>query len=266
MTEVKPSFAVKVDVTNPGQFFACCGLLELAHRVWPGAEGWFDRDKFNLSIKDGSAALNELFKKLTEVEFRQLDPDDDYSTPIEIASPFGLRLDWWRDEQYGGKRLKPWAGSMRNLRIARALQNASRQGTSPDESNVLFFGAVVYEPGRPDQKVEPFYFDSRRGSYSKSIDIGFMPDALEMPTVAYPATELLCLVGLQRCRPAVTDTARLFDYFTWAVPLPCTVTPAASCGLLRGMGEKRFQFQNAFRTGQKKHKCFLSAIPLGGRT
>ena len=26
-----------VDLTNPGQFFACCGVLELAARLWPGA-------------------------------------------------------------------------------------------------------------------------------------------------------------------------------------------------------------------------------------
>jgi len=31
-----PSITVTVDVTNPGQFFACCGLLELADRLWPG--------------------------------------------------------------------------------------------------------------------------------------------------------------------------------------------------------------------------------------
>jgi hypothetical protein len=36
---------VAVDPTNPGQFFACCGLLELADRLWPGAEGWFDLDQ-----------------------------------------------------------------------------------------------------------------------------------------------------------------------------------------------------------------------------
>lgn len=36
-----PSITVAVDPTNPGQFFACCGLLELADRLWPGAEGWF---------------------------------------------------------------------------------------------------------------------------------------------------------------------------------------------------------------------------------
>ena len=37
---------INVDPTNPGQFFACCGLLELADRLWPGAEGWFEGGQF----------------------------------------------------------------------------------------------------------------------------------------------------------------------------------------------------------------------------
>ena len=41
MTIPEPTIRVNVDPTNPGQFFACCGLLELADRLWPGAEGWF---------------------------------------------------------------------------------------------------------------------------------------------------------------------------------------------------------------------------------
>jgi CRISPR-associated protein Csx14 len=261
----EPKFWINVDIMNPGQFFACCGLLELAHRLWDGAEGWFEGQTFYIAIKKGAGTLEHLLGKITAAELRQLDPDDDYSAPIEIELPFNLRLDWWTDEQYGGKRLKVWAGSMRNVRIARALQSALRERVDMDAPTILSYGAVVYEPGRPEQKVEPFYFDSRRGSYSKSIDIGFMPDTLNMPTIAYPATELLCLVGLQRCRPAATDTARVFDYFTWAVPLPSPITPAASCGLLPAVGAKGFRFENAFRTGQKKHKCFLNAIPLGGR-
>ena len=45
MTETsKAAVRVRVDPTNPGQFFACCGLLELADRLWNGAEGWFDRE------------------------------------------------------------------------------------------------------------------------------------------------------------------------------------------------------------------------------
>jgi CRISPR-associated protein Csb3 len=41
MSHLDASLKVKVQVTNPGHFFACCGLLEIAHRIWPGAEGWF---------------------------------------------------------------------------------------------------------------------------------------------------------------------------------------------------------------------------------
>ena len=43
MTKVEPTIRIPVDLTNPGQFFACCGLLELASRLWPGAEGWFEK-------------------------------------------------------------------------------------------------------------------------------------------------------------------------------------------------------------------------------
>jgi CRISPR-associated protein Csb3 len=43
--EPRPNITIPVDLTNPGQFFACCGLLELADRLWPGAEGWFEATK-----------------------------------------------------------------------------------------------------------------------------------------------------------------------------------------------------------------------------
>ena len=42
MKNNSPTISIPVDVTNPGQFFACCGLFELAGRLWPGTEAWFD--------------------------------------------------------------------------------------------------------------------------------------------------------------------------------------------------------------------------------
>ncbi|MBI4454814.1 MAG: hypothetical protein HY644_02830 [Acidobacteria bacterium] len=48
MNDREPDIRVPVDLTNPGQFFACCGLLELADRLWPGAQAWFDRRGFCL--------------------------------------------------------------------------------------------------------------------------------------------------------------------------------------------------------------------------
>lgn len=261
----KPNFTINVDVTNPGQFFACCGLLELAHRLWPGAEGWFEDQRFLIRLVNGTTGtFADLVRAITAVDFRQVDSQDDYSSPIEILHPFNMRLDWWKDEQGGGKRLKVWAGSMRNVRIARAMQQALPNQDDAGFSSLLYYGAVVFEPNRPDQKVEPFYFDSRRGSYARSIDIGFTPDSLEMTTIAYPATELLCLIGLQRCRPAFTNKDRTFEYYAWSVPLPCPVVPAVTCGILDNVGRIGFRFEAAFRTGQKKHKCFLTAIPVKG--
>src|SRR5580704_15925480 len=41
MRSPEPDIDIDVDLRNPGQFFACCGILELAAQLWPGSEGWF---------------------------------------------------------------------------------------------------------------------------------------------------------------------------------------------------------------------------------
>jgi CRISPR-associated endonuclease/helicase Cas3 len=255
-----PTIMVKVDSTNPGQFFACCGLLELADRLWGGAKGWFGDGKFY--VADGGT-LRELLTAVGTSELGQLDPGDDFSSPIELGPPFRLRLDWWTDERAGGKALKVWAGSMRSVRIARAMRHALLRPELQEEG-MFDRGMVVLDPTEPDKKVEPYYFDGRRGANAQALDIGFAPDALHMTTAAYPAVEFLCLVGLQRCRPRPTDTPRVFDYYTWSIPLEVPVLPASVCGLLGGVGGTGYRFENAFRTDQRKHKAFLPSIRLGG--
>ena len=56
MTNPKPSIQIPVDLTNPCQFFACCDLLELADRLWPGALGWFASG--SLSKRDRDDGFN----------------------------------------------------------------------------------------------------------------------------------------------------------------------------------------------------------------
>ena len=68
MTEEKPNISVNVDVTNPGQFFACCGLLELAGRVSPGAEGWFEKASFCLHTGP-FLTLSRLLSEIMAMEF-----------------------------------------------------------------------------------------------------------------------------------------------------------------------------------------------------
>ncbi|HJT75892.1 MAG TPA: hypothetical protein VJ739_01715 [Gemmataceae bacterium] len=257
---------VSVDARNPGQFFACCGLLELADRLLGGVEGWFEGPQFLIRPANGNGkTLGDVIRAIAQAHCKQLDPDDEMSSPIELPPPFGMRLDWWQETDASGRAnpLKVWAGSMRNVRIARAMQSALAKAELQTET--LFDRAmVVYDPGAPDKKVEPFYFDSRRGANAQPLDIGFSPDPLQITTAAYPAVEFLCLVGLQRCRPRPTERPRVFDYYSWSVPLGVAVLPAAVCGFIPAVGAQGYRFENGFRTDQRKHKSFLPSTPIGG--
>jgi CRISPR-associated protein Csb3 len=244
-----------VDVTNPGQFFACCGLFDLASRLNPEAKAWFAPGFFFVS---DTPPLPELIGLLRGVLLVQTDPEDTTASPIEISSPFSLRLDWWKSRARADSDLKVWAGTMESFRIARAMQNALRADAFASE-DLLNTGVVAYDPDAPDKKVEPFYFDARRGPNAHSRDVGFAPNDLGLTTIASPAVELLCLIGLQRTRPVRTDQPRVFDYHAWSSPLPAPLAPAAVAGLLPALGGPRYRFESWFRTGQRKHKAFLTA-------
>ncbi len=258
MTTPEASIRINVDPTNPGQFFACCGLLELADRLWNEAEGWFEKREFCIAVNGN---IHDLVRAISTAELIQLDPENNTSSPIQIDKPFRpLRLDWWQDELAGGKELKVWAGTMESVRIARAMQHALRDARFL--SSALFdVGLIAYDPGDPEKKIEPYYFDARRGPNAHSRDVGFSPNDLQMKTTAFPAVELLCLCGLQRCLPAKTNRPRMFQYVTWAKPLVPALLPPVVTGQLALSGTFTYRFENWYRTGQRKHKAFRSAVP-----
>jgi CRISPR-associated protein Csb3 len=266
---VSATIRIPVDVTNPGQFFACCGLLELAARLWPGTTAAFGRDGFIVDPSDAAATLGTLlqeFKHSTLQAGERADGDDgeDESndalvSPMSLGSPFHLTLNWWED-----KALKPWAGSMDAQRIFIAMR-AAIDPTNTDPLNDL---RVVNDPPDPSKpkgkpkKREPFYFDSRRGGNAKSLDVGFAPDAFSMTSAACPAVESLCVIGLQRFRPMPTDRPRVFVYRAWTTAFPPSVAAAAACDQVPGVSGEVFRFENAFRTDQRKHKGFLPATRI----
>lgn len=259
MSSSDASIRIDVDVTNPGQFFACCGLLELADRLREGAEGWFEERRF--CIHSGGT-LAELIQAVVQAELIQLDASDNTSSAIEVRSPFrALRLDWWHDTYSGGRELKVWAGTMESVRIARAMQNAMK-AEEFKKPELLDIGLIAYDPENQSKKVEPYYFDARRGPNAHSRDVGFSPNDLQLTTTAFPAVELLCLVGLQRCLPARTKQSRVYDYVLWSTPIPPVLLGSVVAGEIPSLSTARYRFENWYRTGQKKHKAFRSATPV----
>jgi hypothetical protein len=241
MGSPKPNITIPVDLTNPGQFFACCGLLELADRRWPDVEGWFSRGSFSIISSGAACSLAALLEVLDEGAVEQLDPQDNAASALRLAIVSPMLLNWWHDERSGGKQLKPWAGKQFAPLIFRLMNRAAAK--APLASPFDYSEAVFDSKGDKAKKkaISPFYFDARREG--TSLDLGFSTDEQKMSVEAYPAVEWLALVGLQRFRPYIDDTTqpRSFVYTAWTEFLPVAVAavmvsgivPVCSCGSFR---------------------------------
>ena len=238
-----------VDLTNPGQFFGCCGVFELAQRLWPDVTAHFAGRQFVVS----GGNLNELITKTAQASLEVLEPANQTSSALRLGAPFDLRIDWWKVE----RGLKTWAGRMSVDRIATSLQQ-----DLPNTLSHNFFddGHVIF--GADGKKVEPYYFDGRRGATALPIDVGFSSDALSLETVAFAATEFFTLLGLQRFRPCEVKL-RTYRYRAWRASLPVTLAALAASDSIPDDGPL-FQFESAYRTDQRKHKAFKPAIPVHG--
>ncbi len=266
MSHPEPSIRVNVDVTNPGQFFACCGLLELADRLWPGAEGWFEDGEFCLHCQPSIASPNQIFSELLGCP--EFHPDITKRSalagskrkllPVNITFPeSALKIDWWRDELVApAKRsretcaksaFKTWSGNQSPQQIIYDRLLPALRQVMAAEGN--WFHVRVSLSGR-------FGFDHT--SAVKAIDVGWSPDAQNTTVNTSPAIELLAMCGLQRFRPA-SRTRSVFAYCTWPFPAAVPVAAALAAGVVTQANRHGYYFTIEQRGD---YKYFSIADPL----
>lgn len=267
MSETTQTIRIRVDVTNPGQFFACCGLLELASRLSaaknPPVQGCFEgRHSFLLM---NAPALMAIIKAAADAELTAKTPTDRPQTPLWIGSPFNLLVDWWRYESRETGKLKTWAGQMSVYDIALDMRRTMSLACDSPE----FVVDALLEAPSSTNECEPFYFDSMRALSANRRDVGFSVDALKkgsihVKTVCCPAVEFLCLIGLQRARPRLSlkerGKERAYDYCTWTEPIPIELLPVAIAGQLTSFGVSTYRFINPSRA--KDYRAFMPATPI----
>lgn len=250
----QPSIKVAVDPTNPGQFFACCGLLELADRLWPGAEGWFAEDggEFYVASRDEKSTLRELLSILvmhppTPIERLEINGLEVPKIIAPLAFSFNggataLTLDAWTQirvskgqaEVISSPPWNFWSGQQTSMRIWSALRAelvAQMAGWNWEQMQDLF-SRRLFQKGR-------FGFDP--GPAWNPLDIGFSPNEQGIDVESSPAVELLAAVGLQRFRPVMNDGRDGFDYFTWHSPYSPPVAAAAMAGAIRDRHTLRYR-------------------------
>jgi len=287
MNTPEPNIRVNVDVTNPGQFFACCGLLELADRLWNGAEGWFDesatlfqtaaliptddRDSESLFAALKKCKLSNIMtisqlNRLDELKAKRV---KNLSTeekaekkslegmwrekPLELREPFPLRLDWFLDKHSDGSRFKTWAGRQSVIDIAQNMKQPLEAG---DYSDVPVMDWFAHTSGHE----VTFKFDADEGAHSSPLDVGFVLDPLGMSSSNRPLLELLAFVGLERFRPLPLSESKSYLYSTWTVPLLPAAASTAASGYTKTPGSRLYEFELLYRT--KYLKSFLPAQPI----
>ncbi len=234
------SIRINVDPTNPGQFFACCGLLELADRFWGGAQGFFADRQFRVECDGTLDLLLACLVANQPVELTTL-PNGLEVKPLiaplvlsfDYAPEHPLTLDAWMkiavEKQGVVAAANPpwnfWSGQQTAFRIWRDLRNAladQLEAASPNELTDLFMNRVLLS-GR-------FGFDP--GAAWNALDVGFSPNEQGMEVESSPAVELLAAVGIQRFRPRVSNNRLSFLYVTWGHPLPPSIASAAVAGAI----------------------------------
>lgn len=283
MSNPVPSISVAVDPTNPGQFFACCGLLELADRLWPGAEGWFFEGGGVFSIAS-KGTLKQLLKELSDAKLQSslgddglrrlasllsqakttLTPQDEAEKArlraawqverVTLTAPFDISLDWWWDESPGMKAMKTWAAKQFVLEIARPMLAAIGEIKWGDEVPSHCLSEVTKLSGLP------FYYDAANYAQNTPRDYGVAPAELKQLPSDRPLIELLTFIALQRFRPLRIPKSEHLRYSLWFVPLAPSVAGAAVSGALNLPSETRFGYRMLYRT--EYMKAVLPSHPL----
>jgi CRISPR-associated protein Csx14 len=241
-----------MDPLNPGQFFACCGLLELLTFDNVNLAASFTLDPFRPRVAEFVLETNasDLKTMLTRLqEAKPTFPNEQIEAAIRPASILydesEIVLDWWLNTFYEGTdNLKCWAGQVTTRKLLLELLPLIDETSSGDD---------IFE--RPKMTKAKFGIDPR--SAWNALDFGFSPNEQGRDSATFPAVEILGAIGLQGFRPN-SDRRTSIRYSLWKTPLPASVARLAFRAPWDGLPHSDYQFSIAKR-GQS-YKYFTFAV------
>jgi CRISPR-associated protein Csx14 len=245
-----PELRIPFDPCNPGQFYACCGLIELFDLSGTQTMSKFEvnwrhprEGTFVLASDTGlelgllAKAMREaIYKVLARPEAQDKRPEKDSIGPAEV-SIFGRKivLDWWL-ECFREKKseLKCWAGQVTTSKLVRELPALLTEGSISYDEGVL--------------TTTRFGIDPR--SAWVALNLGYSPNEQGQKSRTYPAVEMLGAFGLQGFRPTGSRADGL-TYHLWLSPLPRAVARSVCARPWPGCESAVYRFSLGVRGSYK---------------
>jgi len=258
---------VSLDPCNPGQFYSCCGIVELCELAGARTLSHFEIDcrqprRATFILHDATEALiNSVVEGLgnsNNYQYFSRPTGSDAKTKrsaegadkaaavrIECGTSF-FDLDWWLDRYHENlSPLKLWPGRATTQTVL-----ASLLGAFPKSINVedALSSSFAYLTGR-------FGIDPR--SSWDAQDLGYSPHAQSQPVQTFPLVEIFGAIGLQGFRPTEISPKE-YRYHAWGKPLPLSVARVACSELWRGLPGWEFSFSLEARSSRSSRIGFAS--------
>jgi CRISPR-associated protein Csb3 len=291
--------SVPVDLLNPGQVFACVGLMEAAellcgpcHGVFFGERGesfgtfqltttgtehpvdavldflWHARAEAVAPWQPASEARPRLEAK--EPGVRTIpSPDQIYPCP-RPDTPSALPIVLVADGSSVKVPIEHWADESRldKLKLWAGAGGYSGAARARDALDAL---AAVGDQARAEARSDPFSLDAPMTSSFRCdwrrdyipLDVGFSPNnhGASVRMVGYPFVELLAAIGLQYARPArVTPRNKLaYRYAVSSESLPTPFVRAVLGGANLGFSIRHFRMQLGWPGQKDQARCIVDA-------
>ena len=270
--------SIPVDLSNPGQVFACLGFLEAADVLCGNAEGGFDWNdeadvKFRLSANGGEDPFETVLKFLSHTKTKAVavapydwrpkkEPtkdskrqtlerelsDQKKSDMFPSASPETISA--MPVELIGSNRcirVEHWAdGSSRNEFKLYSGNRSALHITRAMLKDIAQLWTEQHEQliRRPFDAIIPmrgsFNFDPR-GAWTP-IDAGYSPNMQDHKVGASPVVEFLAALGLENARPDEFETRKV-RYAAWGVVLPPMLARVALVDRIAAVPMRRYCFE-----------------------
>ena len=220
---------IPVDLTNPGQVFACLGIVEAAEILLGDAVGVFDwrgvQTRFRVAAGGSEQPVERVLRFLEEAEIKTRAPAQspnleawkvswgDAPAPDRPLRPFPfpdprspatlpavlrdedgveIEIDYWGDATIRDN-VKFWAGSggYPGAALLRDARDLVRGRTAQCAGDPFALSSV---------QTSSFRFDWRRDYIPN--DVGFSPNRHgKLSTVGFPVVEMLAAIGVSNARP-----------------------------------------------------------------
>lgn len=276
--------SVPVDLLNPGQVFACLGLLEAAGTVLGGAEGGFDWSdptavRFRLGAAGDADPVRAVLRFLARAEVSSEAPE---------RSPNGTEKWHVPTRRLGAEDPFPYPDPQSPATLPALLtdgENALRidhWGDATRRDNVKFWAGAAGYPGvgllrdaldlvrdrLADAAADPFALSAPQSSSFRfdwrrdyiPMEVGFSPNMhADTVMLGFPLVEILAAIGLADARPQrVTKLEYLYGVIApaadGALLSPILLRAALGCAPLP-FPQRRFRMRLGWPGQENQARC-----------